>query len=74
MRLTEVPSWVHLFVTLSINLKGDNMTQDELDLIWFKRFSFYWGLYAYLCCGLYHFYPKILDMLFWPFHYGWLAH
>ena len=29
---------------------------------------------AYLMAGLYWFYPEVLNMLFWPFYYGWFAH
>jgi len=50
------------------------MTQDQLDLIWFKKIATLALLYIYICGGLYWFYPEALNMLFWPFHYGWLAH
>ena len=47
--------------------------QQSYDLF-VKRLMIVVGLYIYLCIGLYGFYPKVLNMLFWPFHYGWLAH
>ena len=48
--------------------------QDMMDMIWLKKVAAGFGLYSYLCFGLYWFYPEVLNMLFWPFHYGWLAH
>ena len=49
--------------------------QKELeDLIWLKRMCIGFGVLVYLMAGLYWFYPEILNMLFWPFYYGWLAH
>ena len=50
------------------------MTQDAKDLIWLKKVAIGVAFYIYLCAGLYWFYPEILNMLFWPFHYGWFAH
>ena len=50
------------------------MTQDQKDLIWFKKVAIGVAFYCYLCAGLYHTNPELLEMLFWPFHYGWLAH
>ena len=48
--------------------------QDLMNWIWFKKVSIAVGLFIYLCGGFYWFYPEVLNMLFWPFHYGWLAH
>ena len=48
--------------------------QDQLDLIWFKKLATLVVSFIYICGGLYWFYPETLNMLFWPFHYGWLAH
>ena len=36
-------------------------------VIWFVKT-------VYIMIGLYYFYPEVLNMLFWPFHYGWLSH
>ena len=48
--------------------------QDMMDMIWLKKLAIGSSLYVYLCFGLYWFYPEVLNMLFWPFHYGWFAH
>ena len=48
--------------------------QDKKNLVWFKRVAISVAFYIYICGGLYWFYPEVLNMLFWPFHYGWLAH
>ena len=48
--------------------------QDVMDMIWLKKLAIGFSLYVYLCFGLYWFYPEVLNMLFWPFHYGWFAH
>ena len=51
----------------------DSEDQATYDLF-VKRLMISVSLYIYLCVGLYWFYPEALNMLFWPFHYGWLAH
>lgn len=39
-----------------------------------KRLMICFGMFSYLCCGLYYCYPEALDMVFWPFNYGWFSH
>ena len=48
--------------------------QDMMDMIWLKKVAAVFVAYIYICGGLSWFYPETLNMLFWPFHYGWLAH
>ena len=51
-----------------------NQSEQTLYDLFVKRLMIAVSLYIYLCFGLYWFYPEVLNMLFWPFHYGWLAH
>jgi hypothetical protein len=48
--------------------------QDIMDMIWLRRICIGFSVLIYILIGLYWFYPEILNMLFWPFHYGWFAH
>lgn len=50
------------------------MSEQQSYDLFVKRLMVAVSLYIYLCVGLYWFYPETLNMLFWPFHYGWLAH
>ena len=48
--------------------------KERLDKAWLTKIAVRLAMYCYVCTGLYWFYPEVLNMLFWPFHYGWLAH
>jgi hypothetical protein len=50
------------------------MSEQQSYDLFVKRLMIIVSLYSYLCIGLYHCAPNVLQMLFWPFHYGWLAH
>ena len=51
-----------------------HLNEQASDDLFIKRLMIAVSLFTYLCFGLYWFYPETLNMLFWPFHYGWLAH
>tara|TARA_R110000744_G_scaffold338027_7_gene443239 strand:+ start:49 stop:216 length:168 start_codon:yes stop_codon:yes gene_type:complete len=44
------------------------------DLRWMRYLASLVILFIYICGGLYWYYPEVLEMLFWPFYKGWLAH
>lgn len=50
------------------------MEEELSDLIFLRKLISVVAVFMYLCGGLYWFYPEVLNMLFWPFHYGWLSH
>tara|TARA_Y100001938_G_C8059324_1_gene416254 strand:- start:966 stop:1256 length:291 start_codon:yes stop_codon:yes gene_type:complete len=62
------PDWVEFD-------KHKKKQQKELDdILWLKRMGITFVILLYLSIGLYWYYPEVLNMLFWPFHYGWFAH
>ena len=56
-------------------MKNEMTPQEQIEYdLFVTKLITYFGLFSYLCFGLYWFYPEVLNMLFWPFHYGWFAH
>ena len=44
---------------------ADNWCESK-DRIFYKFFTIYVFASSYIMIGLYYYYPKVLDMLFWP--------